>query len=286
MKPNKDELSYLISKLSVPTIAKRLCVSSSTVYYWISSYNLTCKPRGYWHQDNCKYNYNYKIFDNEDDVSYYLLGAFLTDGCMKYDRVALSSSDKDWITIIRNLICPNKPLEKENSKCWRLTIHDHRIRKWLLNNGCVPRKSLTLKFPNVPNNYLPDFLRGCLDGDGNISHKKYVRLRNNKPTNYYSTHWDITSASKDFIDQLANVIRANNLSCSIVVRQPNIKPSIINDRIITAKNITYRVTGGHASAYKFLNYLYHPEHRLSMPRKLQLANSIINYYQCKVSGII
>ena len=29
-----------------------------------------------------KYTYNSDVFTNEDDVSYYLLGAFMTDGCV------------------------------------------------------------------------------------------------------------------------------------------------------------------------------------------------------------
>lgn len=32
--------------------------------------------------------------------------------------------------------------------------------------GLKPRKSLTLGALNIPQRYFPDFLRGCLDGDG------------------------------------------------------------------------------------------------------------------------
>ena len=38
--------------------------------------------------------------------------------------------------------------------------------------GLTERKSLTMHFPDVPEEYLWDFIRGCWDGDGSIHHDK------------------------------------------------------------------------------------------------------------------
>lgn len=58
-----------------------------------------------------KYHYNVDAFYNEDDVSFYLLGAFMTDGCVwrcsngTSLATGLVSGDKDWLEAIRDLIC-------------------------------------------------------------------------------------------------------------------------------------------------------------------------------------
>ncbi len=39
---------------------------------------------------------------------------------------------------------------------------------FLLSIGLTPAKSKTLKALKIPDPYFADFLRGCLDGDGNI----------------------------------------------------------------------------------------------------------------------
>src|SRR5271166_106735 len=175
MSPDKEILVQLYETNNIVAIAKQYGVASSTVHYWFKCYGITKKPRGYWHQFIQKYDYNYEVFTRSDDVSYYLLGAFITDGCMKQGNASISSADKDWLISIRDLICKDLPITKEKSKCWRLNVRDFRIRGWLLQNGCVPRKSLVVQFPKIPTQYLPDFLRGCIDGDGSISHKRYKR---------------------------------------------------------------------------------------------------------------
>lgn len=277
MKPDKNILLELVEKYPCTEIAKQYLVSVNTIYNWLKLYQITIKPKGYWHKFITKYNYNYEVFTKENELSYYLLGVFLTDGCMKKDKVSLSSSDEDWILSIRDLICPNKPLEKERSNCWRLNISDFRIRKWLLDNNCTPKKSLTLQFPNVPEKYLPDFLRGCVDGDGTIAHKQYIRKNNGRK--FYSTHWAITCASKDFTNTVSAILNKKNINSYILKVIPGErKNSIINGREILHKNIYYNITGGHKQAYNFLKWIYYPNHCLSLERKKILANSIIAHY--------
>lgn len=284
MRPSKEILLELVEKFPCTQIAKQYKVSTEAVYYWLKSENILIKPRGYWHQFITKYNYNYKIFTNEDEISYYLLGVFLTDGCMMKNKASLSSADEGWLLSIRDLICPNKPLQKEKSKCWRLDISDFRIKKWLLDNECVPRKSLTLKFPSIPEQYIPDFMRGCIDGDGSISFNQYIRHvgKNNKPYPYYSIHYRLTSASKNFVDSFSSILYTNNLNHSISFALPGTNNSIINGRIIHHKNTIYTLAGGHKSAYNFLKWVYYPGHKISLERKKIRAEEIISHYESKI----
>lgn len=277
MKPDKNILLELVEQYPCPEIAKQYSVSVNTIYNWLKSNKITIKPKGYWHKFITKYKYNYEVFTNENELSYYLLGVFLTDGCMKKDKASLSSADEEWLKTIRDLICPNKPLEKEPSKCWRLNISDFRIRKWLLNNGCIPRKSLTLQFPNVPKKYLPDFLRGCIDGDGTIAYKQYFRKTNGK--SFYAIHWTLTSASHDFIKSLSEILKTKKIKHNIQKRIPGtIKNSIIDGREIQHKNIYYNISGSHKAALCFLQWTYYPNHALSLLRKKELSDSINIHY--------
>ena len=56
-----------------------------------------------------------------------------------------------------------------------MSIRNQHLKKALISLGCVPRKSLVLKFPTfeqVPKEYIIPFIRGYVDGDGCISYKR------------------------------------------------------------------------------------------------------------------
>ena len=50
-----------------------------------------------------------------------------------------------------------------------MQIRDKIIYDDLLKIGLTPRKSKTVRMPNVPSEFLGDFARGCLDGDGTVT---------------------------------------------------------------------------------------------------------------------
>lgn len=53
----------------------------------------------------------------------------------------------------------------------------------LISHGCIPQKSLILKFPEISKELIPHFIRGYFDGDGSVgiynnsSIKKALTLR-------------------------------------------------------------------------------------------------------------
>jgi hypothetical protein len=51
-------------------------------------------------------------------------------------------------------------------------IYNKRIAHRLIELGCIPRKSLVLRFPKLPKKYLKHFVRGYFDGDGSIHFNK------------------------------------------------------------------------------------------------------------------
>ena len=233
------------------------------------------------------YKYNTSVFSNEDDTSYYLLGAFITDGSLNMERAYLSSKDLDWLESIRNLICPNKPIYKDQS-CYRLTLTNKIIVAWLLKHGVTPNKSLNVEFPSIPDQYLPDFIRGLIDGDGTIAHKQYVRFRNKEkignPYKFYSTHYGLTTASLKMVEGFTSMLKSKNFDYSVITKVAGRKSSTINGREIVAKNNCYSITGGHGSAFKLLEWAYYPGHKISLCRKNKIAQDIILHYKDKIKS--
>src|SRR5258708_23878790 len=131
-----------------------------------------------------KHKTNTEIFLNENAISYYLLGAYMTDGNVcttpRYKNFSISSNDGDWMNIIKDLISPTRSLRKRE-KHFILKCFDLKIIDWLISYGCLPNKSLTLEIKKeIPKLYIRDFIRGIVDGDGSISICKYNKTKNNK----------------------------------------------------------------------------------------------------------
>jgi hypothetical protein len=144
-------------------------------------------------------NYNTQALLNNDDISYYLLGAFITDGCVskKNNVVTITSVDQDWIKNIANILAPNNNIYLYKKKYYQLNLCNKEIKQWFIENCCVPNKSLTVQLPNIPKKYISDFIRGCIDGDGTLSlYKKRAICR------LYSSSKDFLLAAKDILDNM------------------------------------------------------------------------------------
>lgn len=209
-----------------------------------------------------KHKYNLEVFQNYDDLFYYLLGAFLTDGNVSigphHNKFQMTSKDIDWLNNIAKIInCPIYPTKDGHGN---LTINSKLICKILIEYGCVPNKSLSLGIPIIPDYYLRDFLRGCMDGDGSISISSGLQCY-------------LCSSSLNFIKQLNSILDAKNIKhgfCEIKKTPYTLK----NGKTITPKNKHYRITFSNNSATKFLQWLYYPDHKISMPRKRKIIESL------------
>lgn len=115
---------------------------------------------------------NFEIIDTEEKA--YWLGFLYADGSVnsKENRIELQLAAKDVKHIekfkkfmqINNKICYR---EKTNS--YRISFRSDKCKQDLIDKGCIPKKSLILKFPTeeqVPLNLIRHFIRGYFDGDG------------------------------------------------------------------------------------------------------------------------
>jgi len=236
--------------------------------------------------NNNKYRYNLQAFTNEDDISYYLLGAFITDGNVSYQKSStpnktyysceIKSADYEWIERISKICGENLKLTKaSNSLCLRLRIHNTAIGEWLVNHDCIPNKTLCVKFPNIPDQYLADFIRGCWDGDGSVSLKK--------KSNYSSIiSFQLNSASKDFVYAMQNVLLSRYNIESHIYKCKMCDHKMANGTIITARNQLYVLTVIGANNCKlFAENIYYENNRLSLNRKNEKAKAITAYYKNK-----
>lgn len=212
-----------------------------------------------------RYKYNETALTNNDSISYYLLGCYLTDGNVNTQSVfEITSKDKDWLEILTKQLCPDKPLETQRN-CWRLRGCNQIISTWLKYNKCIPNKSLTLEFPKIHKQYLPDLIRGLIDGDGSISV--------NRNTVY------ICSASKAFIESFMDILHKEDIKHNLYTRKE--KQTIIHGVIIQRKNPLYKISIYGKDCYKFLKWVYYSNEILSMPRKHLLANEIIHNFELR-----
>jgi hypothetical protein len=139
----------------------------------------------------------------------YAVGVIATDGNLSSDgrHINVTSKDLDLVLTMRSILGLQNKIGKKarggsgEKKYFVLQFGDISFYEFLLSIGLTPVKSKTLKKLSVPERYFPDFLRGCIDGDGSIGAYKHpesavlqLRLR-------------LVSASPDFLLSILNSIQ-------------------------------------------------------------------------------
>lgn len=209
-----------------------------------------------------RYKSNQNYFDEIDsEEKAYMLGFLFADGYVSEDgfntTITLSHKDKYILEKFSSLIFENKPVYDRASKQHpgkiysRLDICGKRINSKLCELGCVPAKSLILKFPESLLCTLHNhFIRGYFDGDGSIivSKRKY--------NNYTVT---ITST---------------------LIMCEKIRDIIYNDtgiygKIYKHKNIYRYTVRGARQVEKISNFLY-KDSTIFLQRKFDKFNLVIN----------
>ncbi len=126
-----------------------------------------------------------------------------------------------------------KTYKNKGANC--ITICSQKLSKDLEKHGCIPRKSLVLKFPTtVPGYLMNHFVRGYFDGDGCIS-----KLAKKKKEN--SIFVCAFVSSSEFIIHLSNFLR---------------KYIDVKGHITQKKKIFQLTIGGNQQAERLCDWLY------------------------------
>jgi len=133
-----------------------------------------------------KYFVNETFFDSWSREMAYCLGFWYADGSVEYvpemrgKYIRAACTDKSVIEAIKIMLSSEHRIvvtkKGGNYKpFYLLRIGSARLFNQLQTLGVTERKSRTIKFPEVPDNYLSDFVRGYFDGDGCV----YLEKDNN-----------------------------------------------------------------------------------------------------------
>ena len=122
-----------------------------------------------------KYRVNDDFFKTWSSDMSYVLGMWWSDGniCGPIFSISQHGKRKYILEKILNIMDSNYKIKKlKGSNCYVFAIRSRKIVADIKKLGGEERKSLRCIFPKIPKKYLPDFIRGCWDGDGCISYHK------------------------------------------------------------------------------------------------------------------
>lgn len=252
---------YLTEKKSLEDIARLYGTSRVAVWKYCNSERLARRSRSEARleaQKKCKVPQSYldikeDFFSKWSSEMAYVLGLLATDGCVsKSGTVSLCINDKDLLEKVKSIIGSNHSIKYYGYQkgLYSFKFSRVKIREDLMRLGIVPDKSLSIRFPDVPHEFLTDFIRGIFDGDGSVFFEK--RSPN------FPLRTSFISSSKAFIETLEAKL--------FLLGMPKRKIYRHN----TKNAISYMIRYAHADSIKLSNLLYTNDilkNRLFLARK-------------------
>lgn len=151
------------------------------------------------------------IFENGWNAeNAYIFGWITSDGCLLKEgrnksayAVRICSNDEDIIIWLHNKLCNGNKIYRHGENGFLIKYRNTESIKFMMDYGLKERKSLDMKFPNIPNAFFGSFLRGYFDGDGSIV------LRTTRYNIYGQASF--TSGSFDFLQNLQEKLIEQNI---------------------------------------------------------------------------
>lgn len=268
---------------SIKNIAKNYNLSPQTLTKILRSEGVCMKTIS---ERARKYIVNERYFEKIDtEEKAYFLGFLYADGCNHKERaritICLQPQDKEILEKFKNQISYSGPIldnkhvgEDSITKYPTLAWCSRKMSEDLIKLGCLPRKSLILKFPTedqVPEYLIRHFLRGFFDGDGWVTSNIYKK-RSNCP---------------NFTIGLVSTRQFCERADEIIEKYVNIKGVLTSPKIYKhgTSLLTYH---GNLRSIHILNWLYFNA-TISLKRKrdkiIKISNQIIEYYSKLNRGV-
>ncbi len=238
---------YVNQKKSLGDIAKVYEVSRTAVYKKLKKYGIIQRSKSEARIEAQKqgklqqqfFDINDSFFSNWSPEMAYVLGLIITDGCIsKTGTVSLDMNDKQLLEQVKKAMGSEHKIEpsKHQNGLYYFHFTREKLAEDLHKFGILPRKSLTVKFPDVPGDFLADFIRGVFDGDGSVF---FDKRRPNFPLRS-----KFVSGSKDFIQGLENSLCMLGMPKRTIYRQK------------TKNGWSYMFIYDHKDSAKLFNVLY------------------------------
>lgn len=263
----KEICDLYVSGLSLASIAPKYKCSTTNIRNICERNNVLrkkSKPRK--QTVECDENY-FSVIDSSERA--WLLGLIVSDGHISKNNVLvirLSSKDIELLEKANKYLKStykiqthndfDKRTEKTYDLC-SLMIYRKQLATDLKKLGVDNNKSKELKMPNVPKEFIRDFVRGLVCGDGGwfISETNYISFK-------------LVSSTKDFLKEIQNIL---------------IKECDLFDKEIIFDTGCYKFAYHSEDARKIFHYLYDDmESDCYLSRKYNYAKT---YFDNKDKGI-
>jgi len=144
---------------------------------------------------NRRFNVNHSYFnviDSEDKA--YWLGFLFADGCVRKTKTGaqvvlkLSVKDENHLIKFKNDLNSEHKIFYNVSKTTSkkgtpsvsnncvIRVNSGEMVEDLINQGCAPRKTFIIDYPNISEEFYKDFIRGYYDGDGNFFYSESTKM--------------------------------------------------------------------------------------------------------------
>lgn len=208
------------------------------------------------HHPSRKWFFNQAYFDVIDtEKKAYFLGLMYADGfvisSMQKSGITLHKDDVELLKAFAQDIGFKGPFYEnyngnKQKTCRTMTLSSYYTANSLTKQGCFPRKSFTLLFPNesqVPSRLLHHFIRGYFDGDGCASLSEFKKWK------YMYFTFSLISSEMFCQGAQEALIRLVSLPTTKLLEKKNKSKGIFA--------CTYRsVVGPNCYVYKLYDFLY------------------------------
>lgn len=223
---------YLKERMSLEDIARLYGVSRVAVWKYCQAAQLTRRSKSEARLEAQKrgkvpqqyFHINEGFFSTWSAEVAYVLGLLMTDGCLSKVKggsysIRLCLNDKELLEKVAKALGSEHILSSSN---WQKGLHmfiigREKMAQDLLKLGMKPRKSLNIRFPEVPEAYLRDFIRGVFDGDGSV----YFNTQNPE----YPLITKFVGGSKAFITGLEARLQGLGMPKRTIYKQKGKNPS-------------------------------------------------------------
>ena len=206
-----DEIRWLYTDegWTMAELAKHYGCSEITIRRRLGDLDIPSRPPG---PQPSSFLFENDLVEWSTDLAY-AVGLIVTDGNLSKDgrHMCVVSKDIDLLATLR------KCLNIENSitphgggrgdSVYGLQWGSRNFYNWLLSIGLMPAKSLRLGPLAIPDEYLADFMRGCIDGDGSIlTYTDRYNVYKGKQYVYERLFVSLISASPPFLQWLQSSV--------------------------------------------------------------------------------
>lgn len=264
--PEEIKRLYWNDNLSLAEIGKRFNVDRTVVFGYMKRHNIQIRNKSQARKLAANggrlsmdlYEINDKFFSRWSAKMAWVLGYIFADGNIHPQAqgtycLSISSKDTSLLQNIKKAMKSTHPIKKVIHKEWfvyRLFITRPQINSDLSKLGLIPRKSLIILFPKVPQRFLSHFIRGVFDGDGSV----FFDPRSKKSPLRVS----FSSGSKAFMTALETKLHMHaGLSKKTIYEAHRV-------------NTSYYIRYSHKDCLKFFNYIYEDaDESIRLERKYQ-----------------